>query len=135
MTKVCAEQIVKAEAAAAKSTKAAAAAATKPEGTARAAERVTSRATRGATGGVEAGRTKRVILFLLFRIGEDFVGGLDVGKLILGFRVLVRVGMILLGQAVVGFFNIRRRCAFADTKGLVRVLYGGVISCGGMEGL
>ena len=64
---------------------------------------------------VEAGSSKLVELFSLLGIGQNLVGGLDLGELVLGVRVLVRVGMELLGEAIVGLLDLGLRRALADS--------------------
>lgn len=59
----------------------------------------------------------------LLRIREDLVGRLDLGKPILGRRILVCVGMKLLRKPVVCLLDFTRGCAFGDAKDLVGVFY------------
>lgn len=73
---------------------------------------------------IEASGSKLVKLLPLLRVGQDLIGGLDVGEMLLRTVVLVRIGMVFLGQAIVGLLNIGSRCAFGDSEGLVRVFLG-----------
>ena len=57
--------------------------------------------------GVEASSTKLVVLLFLLRIGKELVCGLDLGKLVFRGRVFVRVGVVLLRQAVVRLLDLR----------------------------
>ena len=61
----------------------------------------------GAGIGIEPGCTKLVELLLLLRIRQDFICGLDIGKLVLGRVILVRIWVIFLGKAVVRLLDLR----------------------------
>lgn len=45
--------------------------------------------------GVEAGGAELVKLLALLGVGKNLVGGLDIGELVLGLGVLIRIGMVL----------------------------------------
>ncbi len=99
--------------------------------TAKAAERVASTervasawAGAGAGIGVESGGAELVELLPLLGVGQDLVSGLDLGELVFGRRVLVRVWVVLFRQAVVGLFDLGGRCALADAQGAIRVSRG-----------
>lgn len=105
--------------------------------TAKAVERVARTAKRISAGGVavgiEARGAKLVKLFLLLGVGEDFVGRLDIGESVLGGGVLVRIGVKLLGEAIIGLLDFGGRCVLVDAESLIWVLGGKLI--GGVKGL
>lgn len=71
--------------------------------------------------GVEAGSTELVVLLLLFGVGENFVGALNVGEAVLCRSVLVRIGMIFLREAVISLLDFRCRGRLANSKSFVWV--------------
>jgi hypothetical protein len=48
-----------------------------------------------SSAGVEASGAKLVKLLALLGVGKNLVGGLDIGELVLGLGVLIRIGMVL----------------------------------------
>jgi hypothetical protein len=61
--------------------------------------------TTGTTARVEASGAVPVKGLALLGVGEELVGGLDVGEFFLGRRVLVGVGVVLFREAIVGLFD------------------------------
>ena len=71
---------------------------------------------------VHAGKTKLVVPFALFRVGEDVVRLVDLLKLFLcGFIAGVQVRVVLFGELAVGALDFGVACIFADTQHLVIV--------------
>lgn len=111
------EDVVKVEAA----TEAAAATAEAGEGV-RASEWVAAHTGPGVR--IESGGAKLVILLALLRVGEELVGRLDLAELVFRGRVLVRVRVELLGEAVVCLLDLAGSRTLVDAKDLVGVLLG-----------
>lgn len=65
--------------------------------------------------------SKLVILLSLGLIGQKLPGLSDLLELLLGSRLLVHIGMVLLGQLVVDLFDVGQLGVFVNTKDLVRV--------------
>lgn len=110
------EDVVEVDAAAAE----AAAAATEAGERVPAAERIAARARPAA--GVKAGGAELVVLLALLGVREHLVGRLDLAELVLRGGVLVRVGVVLLREAVVRLLDVAGARRLVDAEGLVGVL-------------
>jgi hypothetical protein len=73
---------------------------------------------------VESRRAVLIVLRLLRRVRQDFVRGLRLAELLLGLRVLVRVGVVLFRESVVRLLDLGRRGRLTNTQSLVRVFHG-----------
>jgi len=73
---------------------------------------------------VESGGAVLVVEFLLFGVGEGFVGGLGFGEFVFGVGFFVRVRVVLFCEGVVGFFDVGGGGGFGEAEDAVGVFGG-----------